>query len=820
MTYTITQLTTGNSLLAVRNDYQISSNNSALWVENGALKFYNGQNTRILESSGFFDPQASNGKAVWYKIVQKPVPGFSFSAASINAFLFDGNTTIDLGEILTTSGNGPSIAIDGDRVAFATNEGVTVHNTKTGSRSVIPGSPAGKSAGGQTKVAGIALDPVSDAVIWHELKTTKEVLGYTIGLYDGLKMYDGSQIVDIASTNTGGGTAPVKAEIYDRRVIFEGSGTISLYDRGDTKTVASNLKVRVDAYGGSFGLNDTTVFFEDGELKNYDIATGTTAVVAETSVASTSYGNGRYRAWQDGNNLILSDGSTQTNIATSNSNFTLFDPAVGADGSVLYINGGNLYLATTGSTPPPSTNQAPTVTNAIANQTATVGTAFSVVAPTNEFSDPENDTLTYSASQSNNLPLPVWLSFDPVTRTFSGTPGTGNEGTLELQIRATDPANNNVSDIFNLTVSSTGGTTGGGGGGGGTGGTGGTGGGSTIVPGLSLTSNLFQTDSTFKGFGISPISQKPTQKVSEIALFAVDDLSGTIGGIAPGAAGYLAAALNNAKSIFSTLGGSFFSTDKRELALDPNKIYQALEIVDGSILDARQQLAGGKIPNNLLFSFPDGSGNSPIKITNTANGFNLSINNDELVLAIDKLAGAIVNTPIGAKSQSSPEGRTIDLTDYAGQTLKADIFTKSSAAYQNQVGFYAVEDASGTIKLANGSTLKPGDANYAVEAIKLALNNSLQAGKTDTQTGKDIIGGQIYAPVVVAQGTFNDFVTKNPTNGGGADAIHAYFNYLGANSDKVDHFRLLGNNTFGVEDMYGGGDRDFNDLVVKLDIKV
>jgi hypothetical protein len=68
MTYTITQLTTGNSLLAVRNDYQISSNNSALWVENGALKFYNGQNTRILESSGFFDPQASNGKAVWYKI--------------------------------------------------------------------------------------------------------------------------------------------------------------------------------------------------------------------------------------------------------------------------------------------------------------------------------------------------------------------------------------------------------------------------------------------------------------------------------------------------------------------------------------------------------------------------------------------------------------------------------------------------------------------------------------------------------------------------------------------------------------------------------
>ncbi len=62
-------------------------------------------------------------------------------------------------------------------------------------------------------------------------------------------------------------------------------------------------------------------------------------------------------------------------------------------------------------------------------------------------------------------------------------------------------------------------------------------------------------------------------------------------------------------------------------------------------------------------------------------------------------------------------------------------------------------------------------------------------------------------------------MSKNSTNGGDGKAVHAYFNYLGANPDKLDHFRLLGNNTFGVEDLYGGGDRDFNDLVVKLDFK-
>ena len=45
-----------------------------------------------------------------------------------------------------------------------------------------------------------------------------------------------------------------------------------------------------------------------------------------------------------------------------------------------------------------------------------------------------------------------------------------------------------------------------------------------------------------------------------------------------------------------------------------------------------------------------------------------------------------------------------------------------------------------------------------------------------------------------------------------------YFTYLGANSDRVDHVRLLGDNTFGFEDLRGGGDMDYNDLVVQVNI--
>ena len=337
--------------------------------------------------------------------------------------------------------------------------------------------------------------------------------------------------------------------------------------------------------------------------------------------------------------------------------------------------------------------------------------------------------------------------------------------------------------------------------------------------GIGLDKNLLTTDTTVKGVGINAVSRKAGSKVNEIGLFAVDDATGKIGSIAPGAVGYLKAVTDSARSIFSPLDGSFFNSGKREIGLDPNKTYQLFQVQDGSIADIQQQINSGKTPTNILLSLPDSSGNSPFKITSNGvnSSYKVSVNNDELVLNVAKLDGATPNIPIGAKSQSLSQGRTIDLSDFAGTTLKADITTTSSAAYNNNIGFYAVEDAIGTIKLASGTTLKPGDANYAIEAIKSVV---LQAGKTDSKTNQDLVGGKLYAPVVVAQGSLTDFVSKNVNNNStDPNAIHAYFNYLGANPDKVDHFRLIGNNTFGVEDLYGGGDRDFNDLVVNLNIK-
>ena len=101
-----------------------------------------------------------------------------------------------------------------------------------------------------------------------------------------------------------------------------------------------------------------------------------------------------------------------------------------------------------------STNTAPTVANAIQDQTATVGTALSYAFPANTFADTDaGDTLTYTATKSDDSALPSWLSFAAATRMFSGTPTAADVGTVSVKVTASDGNGGSVSDTFDIVVS-------------------------------------------------------------------------------------------------------------------------------------------------------------------------------------------------------------------------------------------------------------------------------------------------------------------------------------------------------------------------------
>ena len=103
-------------------------------------------------------------------------------------------------------------------------------------------------------------------------------------------------------------------------------------------------------------------------------------------------------------------------------------------------------------TPGDATDAIPKLANAIPDQSIVAGVEFRYKVPNDTFTEPDGDTLYYSARRKNRRGLPDWLSFDPKTRTFSGTPLSVDDlGTTTVVLTASDLAGE-VSDEFNITV--------------------------------------------------------------------------------------------------------------------------------------------------------------------------------------------------------------------------------------------------------------------------------------------------------------------------------------------------------------------------------
>ena len=90
-------------------------------------------------------------------------------------------------------------------------------------------------------------------------------------------------------------------------------------------------------------------------------------------------------------------------------------------------------------------DQPPVVAHPLVDQSGTTYEAFTYVFASNSFTDPDGDTLTYTATG-----VPSGISFNATTRTFSGTPAAA--GTSTITVTANDGHGGTVSDSFTLTV--------------------------------------------------------------------------------------------------------------------------------------------------------------------------------------------------------------------------------------------------------------------------------------------------------------------------------------------------------------------------------
>ena len=227
----------------------------------------------------------------------------------------------------------------------------------------------------------------------------------TIAGGNGVYSYGGTSTTGIFPTNTYG------AANYWVDVVFtpSGAGNIAptaVADAGDaTEKGGANNGTGGAAATGNVLTNDT------------DPDAGDTKTVSAVSFGATAGTLGAALAGAHGSLVLNASGTytytlnetdsavqalrLSTNTLTDVFNYTMRDAAGATSSTTLTIT---IHGA----------NDAPVLAAQTSNQSATVGSAFSLPLPAGTFTDVDSgDTLTYRATAADGSHLPAWLSFDP-----------------------------------------------------------------------------------------------------------------------------------------------------------------------------------------------------------------------------------------------------------------------------------------------------------------------------------------------------------------------------------------------------------------------
>ena len=249
---------------------------------------------------------------------------------------------------------------------------------------------------------------------------------------------------------------------------------------------------------------------------------------------------------------------------------------------------------------------------------------------------------------------------------------------------------------------------------------------------------------------------------------------------------------------------------------------------DGDLLHF--SLAGGPAHGTLVFGEDGGFTYTPTHDFFGADGFSFTVSDGTATSAPASVALAV--TPVN----DAPEFTTVPITRFildapAADLPRDEVFRVAGAAghtvsvrfdwllraasFDNEVGIYRVSDLTGRV-----GDLAPGDAGYAKAALSagnatVLFSSGKGAGAAKTVT---LRGGELYAYYIVQDGTTKNFLAKNAADSLGHKPL-AFFSIAGANPDQYDHLRASfqadGRLKLAWEDGTGGGDQDFDDVVVR-----
>ncbi|WP_041430744.1 FG-GAP-like repeat-containing protein [Synechococcus sp. PCC 6312] len=290
-------------------------------------------------------------------------------------------------------------------------------------------------------------------------------------------------------------------------------------------------------------------------------------------------------------------------------------------------------------------------------------------------------------------------------------------------------------------------------------------------------------------------------------VFQVDDAQGRIGNLLPTDPGYAAAAQARHQTIFQNASASnlnALTTNAAQAALqDPQLLVQSEFQTNGAFQ------ATNLIGNQYYGMFLSQNGQTQLSTSDPAfeaeadsrGYFELRWSNTQFE----------VGTPV------------LVTPGQAGQTITARFELARGGAYNNTLALFQVDSLTGGLDTTGDGVidLKPGDTSYTqavMERIQDPLTGKLlpTVPTIFTSQGQSVVlpSGALYGMALITNGSLDQFLGTNPSNAS-TGSIHTFFSFEAANPDGVAHVRRLGNTLWGFEDIFGGGDRDYNDMVLQ-----
>ena len=141
----------------------------------------------------------------------------------------------------------------------------------------------------------------------------------------------------------------------------------------------------------------------------------------------------------------------------------------------------------------------------------------------------------------------------------------------------------------------------------------------------------------------------------------------------------------------------------------------------------------------------------------------------------------------------------------AGRSVVADWSLVREASYSPVFSLYKVLNLDGAVlDPLTGSVVNPGDTDYKNAANRNRVDqlSGLTVGNLQSSGGRvNLNESSLLAPMALVTTT---------------ESEDTYFSFAAANRDLISHFRRLGDNVFGMEDLLGGGDLDYDDHIFAL----